>query len=64
MFVERRTRMYRMAALPTPIDPVPAVPQLSLVPPTSSPAPESPEPELRAERARFRRLVVFTGKIS
>jgi hypothetical protein len=52
-----------MAALPAPLDNVPAVPKLSLVPPApalSSPTPEEPQPV----RARFRRLVVFTGRIA
>jgi hypothetical protein len=56
MFVERRTRMHRMAAIPASADPVPAVPSLALVPL----APADPEPV----RPRFRRLVVFTGKIT
>jgi hypothetical protein len=45
-----------MAAIAVPPASVPAVPSLSLVPP----APADPEPA----RPRFRRLVVFTGKIS
>jgi hypothetical protein len=47
-----------MAALPAPLDNVPAVPKLSLVPP--APAPEEPQPV----RPRVRRLVVFTGRIA
>jgi hypothetical protein len=43
-----------MAALPVPVDPVPAV--LSLVP--APPKAADPVP------VRFRRLVVFTGKIT
>jgi hypothetical protein len=58
MFVERRTRMHRMAALPVPVDSVPAVPSLSLVP--APPKAADPVPV----RPRFRRLVVFTGKIN
>jgi hypothetical protein len=45
-----------MAAIAASVDPVPAVPSLSLVPP----APADPEPV----RPRFRRLVVFTGKLT
>ena len=45
-----------MAAIAASIDPVPAVPSLSLVPP----APADTKPV----RPRFRRLVVFTGKIT
>jgi len=56
MFVERRTRMPRMAAIAASLDPVPAAPSLALVPPV--PAVREPA------RARFRRLVVFTGKIN
>jgi hypothetical protein len=47
-----------MAATAAPLDPVPAVPSLSLVPP--------PPPSSRDSapiRPRFRRLVVFTGKL-
>jgi hypothetical protein len=47
-----------MAALPTPVDPVP---NLSLVPPLAA-VPPSEEPD--SVRPRFRRLVVFTGRIS
>jgi hypothetical protein len=54
-----------MAALPTPIDPVPNVPQLSLVPSRTDPSHDSPVPAVPvAERPRFRRLVVFTGKLT
>jgi len=49
-----------MAAIAAPLDPVPAAPSLALVPPAPAPAPAVPEPA----RARFRRLVVFTGKLS
>jgi hypothetical protein len=56
-----------MAALPTPVDPVSAVPSLSLVPPLAplpSPAPSASSDEPDPVRPRFRRLVVFTGRIS
>jgi hypothetical protein len=62
MFVERRTRMDRMAALPTALDPVSTVPSLSLVPPL--PAADLTAEEPQPVRPRVRRLVVFTGKIS
>jgi hypothetical protein len=47
-----------MAALPVPADSLPAVPSLSLVP--APPKAADPVPV----RPRFRRLVVFTGKIA
>ena len=46
-----------MAANAASVDPVPAAPSLSLVP---QPAPIDPQPV----RPRFRRLVVFTGRIT
>jgi len=64
MFVERRTRMDRMAAMPVSFDPASAARKLSLVPPAPAPgaSPSSEEPQ--SFRPRFRRLVVFTGRIS
>ena len=55
-----------MAALPAPLDPVPEVPSLSLVlpPPAAARSTAPANPDVRPARARFRRLVVFTGKIS
>jgi hypothetical protein len=53
-----------MAALPTSVDPVTLRPSLSLVPPPPAVAASPAHAEPRADRARFRRLVVFTGKIS
>jgi hypothetical protein len=51
-----------MAALPTPIDPLP---QLSLVPPLTETSHDSASAAVSdAVRPRFRRLVVFTGKIT
>jgi hypothetical protein len=56
MFVEHRTRMYRMAAIASPSVLVPAVSAVPAVPvPVISPD--------TLVRPRFRRLVVFTGRL-
>jgi hypothetical protein len=56
--------MDRMAALPAPLDNIPAVPKLSLVPSAPSISASSSTDEPQPVRPRFRRLVVFTGKIA
>jgi hypothetical protein len=54
-----------MAALPAPVDPVPALPSLSLVPPPTDASHARPRPAvMEPGRPRVRRLVVFTGKIT
>jgi hypothetical protein len=54
-----------MAALPAPVDPVPALPSLSLVtPPTEAPHARTMPAVTELVRPRIRRLVVFTGKIT
>jgi hypothetical protein len=55
MFVEHRTRMYRMAAIASPSVPVPAVSAVPVPVPVISPD--------TLVRPRFRRLVVFTGRL-
>jgi hypothetical protein len=56
MFVEHRTRMHRMAAIAAPSVPVPTVSAAPALSPVTSP--DSP-----LVRPRFRRLVVFTGRL-
>ena len=54
-----------MAALPAPVDPVTAVPSLSLVPPPTDASHARPVPAAAGSvRPRVRRLVVFTGRIA
>jgi hypothetical protein len=60
MFVERRTRMLRMALTatsPALVDPVSAIPAVSVAPMPAQPKPQPVRP-------RVRRLVVFTGRLS
>jgi hypothetical protein len=54
-----------MAALPAPVDPVPAVSSLSLVTSPTDPSHVRPSPAVTdVVRPRVRRLVVFTGRIT
>jgi hypothetical protein len=54
-----------MAALPAPVDPVPAAPSLSLLAPPTDSLPARRDPAgVDPVRPRVRRLVVFTGRIA
>jgi hypothetical protein len=54
-----------MAALPAPVDPVPALSPLSFATPLTDTSHARAMPAVpEAARPRIRRLVVFTGKIT